>query len=97
MFNKSVLKEIIIKRRMIMIGAATLSPAEKTEFLRRKARLTSGQRECLNKICRNISEEGSERGENANQIAAKIGQFLRDHVLRGAEDYCAMYYNDIKG
>jgi hypothetical protein len=78
-----------------MIGAATLSAAEKTEFLRRKAKLTSQQRECLNKICRNISEEGGEQGQSPQQIAARIGQFIKDHVLKGAEDYCRIYQNDI--
>lgn len=79
-----------------MIGAATLSVPERTEFLKRKNKLTSQQRECLNKICKNISEEGSETGLTAQQIAAKIGQFIKDHVLRGAEDYCAIYQNEIK-
>lgn len=78
-----------------MIGAATLSAAEKTEFLRRKAKLTSQQKECLNKICRNISEEGSDKGESPQQIAARIGQFIKDHVLKGAEDYCKIYSSDI--
>jgi hypothetical protein len=79
-----------------MIGAATLTPAQKDEFLRRKDKLTSQQRECLNKICKNISVEGSEAGISAQQIAAKIGQFLKDNVLKGAKDYCAMYENQIK-
>ena len=79
-----------------MIGAATLTAAQKDEFLRRKDKLTSGQRECLNKICKNISVEGSEGGLNAQQIAAKIGQFIKDHVLKGSKDYCAMYENQIK-
>jgi hypothetical protein len=92
-----VCSKITIERRTIMIGAATLSRAEKDEFLRRKNKLTSQQRECLNKICRNLSEEGSEAGMSTQQIAAKIGQFIKDHVLRGAEDYCAMYQNEIKG
>jgi hypothetical protein len=80
---------------MVMIGAATLSTAEKNEFLKRKNKLTSQQRECLNKICRNISEEGTEAGLNAQQVAARIGQFLRDHVLRKIEDYCDLYQNEI--
>jgi hypothetical protein len=79
-----------------MIGAATLSPGDQSLFLKRKAKLTSQQRECLNKICRNMSEEGIANGASPQEIAVKIGQFIRDHVLRGAEDYCARYQNDIK-
>jgi len=78
-----------------MIGAATLSPAQRDEFIKRKDKLTSSQRECLNKICRNISEEGTANGKDANAIAAQIGQFLKDHVVKGAKDYCAMYQTQI--
>jgi hypothetical protein len=76
-----------------MIGAATLSEPEQNLFLKRKNKLTTQQRECLNKICKNISEEGTAAGSNPQQIAVKIGQFIKDHVLKGAEDYCR-YYQD---
>jgi hypothetical protein len=78
-----------------MIGVATLSEPEQNLFLKRKNKLTTQQRECLNKICRNISEEGIAAGTPAQQIAVKIGQFIKDHVLKGAEDYCRIYQNDI--
>lgn len=78
-----------------MIGAATLSEPEQNLFLKRKNKLTTQQRECLNKICKNISEDGIAAGASPQQIAVKIGQFIKDHVLKGAEDYCRYYQNEI--
>jgi hypothetical protein len=95
-FTISAECEQLKERGKTMIGAATLTAAQRDEFLRRKDKLTSSQRECLNKICRNISEEGSANGQTAQQNAVQIGQFIKDHVLQGAKDYCSMYQKRIE-
>ena len=78
------------------LAIATLSIGQRVEFYRRKGKLTSDQRECLNKIFGNIVEDGQQNGQTQAQIIAAIAIFIRATVLgKGNPDYCAIYHTKL--
>ena len=71
------------------LAIATLSAGQKTEYYRRKNKLTSDQRECLTKIFGSIVDEGQSNQESQAQIINDIKDFITKTVLgKGNPDYC---------
>lgn len=74
------------------LAIATLSAGQKTEYYRRKNKLTSDKRECLTKIFGSIVEEGQSNHESQAQIINDIRDFITKIVLgKGNPDYCQIY------
>jgi hypothetical protein len=78
------------------LAIATLSIGQRVEFYRRKGKLTSDQRECLNKIFGSIVEEGQMNNQTQAQIIAAIATFIKQIVLgKGNPDYCGIYHTKL--
>jgi hypothetical protein len=74
------------------LAIATLSVGQKAEFYRRKAKLTSDQRECLGKMFGSIADEGHKNGDTQATIVSAMVDFITQTVLgKGSHDYCAIY------
>jgi hypothetical protein len=78
------------------LAAATLSAGQKDEFYRRKGKLTSEQRECLDKIFRGIADQGTANGIPQAQIIQEMADFIRQTVLgKGNPNYCDIYQKQL--
>jgi hypothetical protein len=74
------------------IGSSTLSDSQKIDFRRRKDLLTDDQRNCLNKVIKDIADEGLQNGDSSDDIASEIGDFIKKQVLKSPiPDFCELY------
>jgi hypothetical protein len=74
------------------LAIATLGAGQRTEFYRRRGKLTSAQRECLGKIFESIVDQGHQAGDKQDKIVKSIADFITQTVLgKGSPDYCNVY------